>query len=89
MIQHFCRLYSIVGYCKIMDLIPCAIQYIPVTRLFYIQQFVSVNPIPLFLLPFLPTLTITVCFLGLCVCFCSVYTFKCISFYIPHVSDIP
>ena len=34
-IQYFCRLYSIIGYYKIMGIIPCAIQYILVAYLFY------------------------------------------------------
>ena len=47
LIQYFYRSYSIKSYYKIMAIIPCAIQYILVAYLFYTQQFVSVNPIPL------------------------------------------
>ena len=37
-IQYFCRLYSIIGYYKIMAIIPCAIQYI----LFFLNLFLAV-----------------------------------------------
>ena len=43
----FCRLYSIIGYCKIMGTILCGIQYMLVVYLFYIWKRVSVNSIPL------------------------------------------
>ena len=35
-IQYFYRLYSIIGFYKIMGIIPCAIQYILFVYLFYI-----------------------------------------------------
>ena len=34
-IQYFCRLFCIIGNYKLTALIPCAIQYILVTYLFY------------------------------------------------------
>ena len=40
-------LLQIKSYYKIMVIIPCAIQYMLVAYLFYTQQFVSLNPIPL------------------------------------------
>ena len=35
MIQYFYSSYSIESYNKIMAIIPCAVQYIPVAYLFY------------------------------------------------------
>ena len=36
-IQYFCRLYSIIGYYKIMGIIPCAIKHILVAYLFFLR----------------------------------------------------
>ena len=42
MIQYFCRLYSILGYYKIMAVIPCAVRYIVVPLLLnLIEDFTS------------------------------------------------
>ena len=40
----FFRLLSIIGYHKILNIVPCAIQQVLVVYLFYIQQCVSLNP---------------------------------------------
>ena len=40
----FFRLLSIIGYYKILNIVPCAIQQALVVYLFYIQQCVSANP---------------------------------------------
>ena len=46
-IQYFCSIYSIIGYYKIIVIIPCVIQYILAAYLFYVELFISVNPITL------------------------------------------
>ena len=40
----FFRSFSIIGYYKILNIVPCAIQQVLVVYLFYVQQCVSVNP---------------------------------------------
>ena len=40
----FFRFFSIIGYYKVQNMVPCAIQQALVIYLFYIQQCVSVNP---------------------------------------------
>ena len=47
MIQYFCSIYSIIGYYKIIVIIPCVIQYILAAYLFYVELFISVKPITL------------------------------------------
>ena len=40
----FFRIFSIIAYYKILNIVPCVIQQIPVVYLLYVQKFVSVNP---------------------------------------------
>ena len=44
-IHIFINLFSIVGYYKILNTIPCVTQHICVAYLFNLQQFVLVNPV--------------------------------------------
>ena len=46
-IQNVGSIYSIIGYYKIIVIIPCVIHYILAAYLFYIELFISVNPITL------------------------------------------
>ena len=41
----FLNLFSIVGYYKILNTVPCVTQHICVAYLFNLQQFVLVNPV--------------------------------------------
>ena len=50
-IYSFFRFFSLIGYYKILDIIPCAIQQVLVVYLIYIQQYVCVNPKLLIYLP--------------------------------------
>ena len=36
--------FSLIGYYKILNIVPCATQYVLVIYLFCISQFVSINP---------------------------------------------
>ena len=49
----FFRFFSLVGYYKMLSIVPCAIQQIYVGYLFYIQQYVYVNS-KLLIYPSLP-----------------------------------
>ena len=51
----FFRFFSIIGFYKILNIVPCAIQQVLVVYLFYIQQCVYVNPKPLIYPPLLAT----------------------------------
>ena len=50
----FFRLFSIIGYHKILSRVPCIIQQVLVVYLFYIQQCLYVNPKLLIYLPLQP-----------------------------------
>ena len=77
-----------------MGIIPCAIEYILVAYLFYTQQFIPLNTIPLIclstlLFPFGNHKFPFPFFLNLWVCFCFGYTFLYVFFFlVPHISDI-
>ena len=43
-ISIFFRFFSLIGYYKILSIVPCAIQWVLVVYLFYIQYCVSINP---------------------------------------------
>ena len=57
----FSRFFSLIGYYKILGIVPCAIQQVLVVHLFYIQQCVYVNPkFPIYPSPpFSPLVTIS------------------------------
>ena len=46
-IQNVGGIYSIIGYYKIIVIIPCVIHYILAAYLFYVELFISFNPITL------------------------------------------
>ena len=54
------RLFSIIGYCKILSIVPCATQQVLVACLFYVQQYVYVNIYHTPNLSFLPSFSFLV-----------------------------
>ena len=72
MIQYFCRFSSIIGYSKISGIIPCAIQQILVTYLFYVVCWSHASNLSL--LTSLPTL-ITINLFSMSESFLYIYLF--------------
>ena len=54
LVLSFFRFFSIIGYCKVLSIIPCALHQVFVGYLLYIQQCVCVNPKLLIYFPLLP-----------------------------------
>lgn len=89
---YFSRLFSIVGYYKLLHIVPCAEQYISISLLFVyvIHECVSAN-LRLLIYHFLPPFLLWETWIySLClfVCFCFVIRFICIMLYMAHISDI-
>ena len=88
---YFSRLFSIIGYYKLLHIVPCAEQYISISLLFVyvIHECVSAN-LRLLIYHFLPPFLLWETWIySLClfVCFCFVIRFICIMLYMAHISE--
>ena len=84
----FFRFFSIIGYYKILNIVPCAMQQDLVIYLFHIQQFVSVNP-KLLIYPSLLNFGNHTFVFYVCGSVSVLQISSYVSFFqIPHISDI-